>query len=146
MTEQQIRLIEESFEQITPHADRVTRLFYERVFELDPTILPMFTLDIKAQGRKLMLMLNAFVRCLRDPFPVLEELCVLGQRHAEYGVQPHHYETIGTALFWTFEQVLGIFFQTAVHDAWQLAYRILTSVMLIGHIPHSIQKQSLTPK
>ena len=53
----------------------------------------------------------------------------LGQRHADYGVQPYHYETVGAALLWTLEQGLGDCFTADVRSAWAAAYGLLSSVM-----------------
>ena len=58
--------------------------------------------------------------------PALE---VLGRRHAGYGVQDEHYETVGTALLWTFEQELGPAFTPDVREAWTQLYVIVATTM-----------------
>ena len=54
----------------------------------------------------------------------------LGRRHAGYGVTPADYDTVGSALLWTFEQGLGPDFDAATRAAWAEAYGILASVMI----------------
>jgi hemoglobin-like flavoprotein len=56
----------------------------------------------------------------------------LGRRHATYGVQPRHYETLGAALLWTLEQGLGAAFTQPVKAAWTEVYTVLSSVMKKG--------------
>jgi hemoglobin-like flavoprotein len=53
----------------------------------------------------------------------------LGQRHAGYGVQPHHYVTVGDALLWTLAQVFGPAFTSEVREAWTAAYVLLATIM-----------------
>jgi len=54
MTPEQIRLVQKSFEQLTPDVNVVAAMFYQRLFELDPSLRPLFKGDVKAQGAKLM--------------------------------------------------------------------------------------------
>ena len=58
--------------------------------------------------------------------PALE---ALGRRHAGYGVQDEHYETVGTALLWTVEQELGPAFTPDVREAWTQLYVIVATTM-----------------
>ena len=61
MTPEQIVLTQTSFAQVLPIADAAASLFYNRLFELDPSLRPMFKTDMAEQGRKLMTMLNVVV-------------------------------------------------------------------------------------
>jgi hemoglobin-like flavoprotein len=60
----------------------------------------------------------------------------LGRRHAGYGVEDHHYETVESALLWTLKQGLGAAFSKEVEEAWRTAYGLLATTM----------KQSVTEK
>ena len=53
----------------------------------------------------------------------------LGERHVAYGVEEHHYETVGEALLWTLERGLGDAFTDDVRDAWATAYTLLAMTM-----------------
>ena len=61
MTPQQIALIQTSFGAVLPIAGVAAELFYERLFQLDPTLRPLFRGDLKEQGRKLMSTLHLVV-------------------------------------------------------------------------------------
>ena len=47
----------------------------------------------------------------------------LGQRHAGYGVQAHHYATVGDALLGTLAELFGPAFNDEVRQAWTSAMR-----------------------
>ena len=53
MTPKQIESIQSSWEQVKPIADQAAKLFYGRLFELDPSVKPLFKGDIESQGKKL---------------------------------------------------------------------------------------------
>ena len=129
MTPYQIELIRRTFELVAPVADLAALLFYKRLFELDPSLQPLFRSDIKEQGTKLMQMLAASVRLLEKPetlVPVLEDL---GRRHVHYGVRDEHYDTVGEALLWMLGEMLGKDFSPAVRDAWTTLYEVVATTM-----------------
>ena len=128
----QIELVQKTFEVVAPIADDVAVLFYRRLFEIDPSLESMFTGDMAAQRRKLMVMLTAAVKGLPRLdrlIPVLEDL---GRRHTHYGVVDQHYETVGAALLWTLEKGLGAAFTPEVKEAWTTVYGVLATTMKAG--------------
>lgn len=131
MTPEQIRLVQQSFETVAQIAGPAARIFYDRLFTLDPSLRPMFShTDMGAQGQKLMLAIGQVVGALRAPERVLPALRAMGVRHAGYGVTDQHYAMVGTALLWTLEQGLGETFTPAMRDAWAAAYGIVSGAML----------------
>ena len=125
----QIRLVQDTFEQVKPIADLAADMFYARLFELDPALRPLFAADLTAQKAKLMAALTLVVGGLRQPETVLAALQHLGRRHSTYGVQPHHYDTVGAALLWTLERGLGDEFTPPVAEAWAAAYGLVADAM-----------------
>ena len=125
----QKELVQTSFEQVRPIADAAAALFYSRLFELDPTLRPLFKGPIEEQGRKLMEMLGLAIKGLDRPEALLPALAALGRRHAGYGVNEHDYETVGEALLWTLEQGLGPSFTPQVREAWAALYRFVADTM-----------------
>ena len=132
MKTEQIQLVQESFVSVRPIAKVAAELFYARLFELDPTLRPLFKGDMEVQGRMLMNMLGAAVGGLSNFVALQPILKDLGARHVNYGVQDQHYATVGSALIWTLEQGLGEQFTAAVRDAWLVAYTQMSGVMLQG--------------
>jgi hemoglobin-like flavoprotein len=129
MTPTQITLVQQSFDHVKPIADTAAHLFYNRLFELDPTLRPMFRGDMQEQGRKLMQMLSVAVAGLTRLDTLVPAVEALGRRHQGYGVQNEHYATVGVALLWTLGQGLGDAFTPDVEAAWATAYGVLSSVM-----------------
>jgi hemoglobin-like flavoprotein len=129
MNHEQVTLVQKSFAQVEPIAETAAELFYGRLFELDPTLRPLFRGDMKSQGAKLMAAIKLVVKGLEQPATILPAVRSLGQRHVAYGVQNSHYETVGAALLWTLGQGLGDAFTLEVEEAWAAAYTLLASVM-----------------
>jgi hemoglobin-like flavoprotein len=125
----QKELVQTTFAQVRPIANTAAALFYNRLFELDPTLRPLFQGDMKEQGRKLMDMITLAVKGLDRPETLLPALSALGRRHAVYGVSEHDYETVGEALLWTLEQGLGPSFTPDVRDAWEALYGFVAGAM-----------------
>jgi hemoglobin-like flavoprotein len=122
-------LVQSSFAQVRPIADAAAALFYRRLFELDPTLRPLFKGDMDEQGRKLMEMVGLAVKGLDRPEALLPALAALGRRHADYGVSESDYETVGAALLWTLEQGLGPSFTPDIREAWAAVYRFIADAM-----------------
>lgn len=123
------RLAQDSFAQVAPIADAAAAMFYGRLFELDPSVKPLFKSDMAVQGRLLMQTIGAAVAGLDDLTALTPIVQDLGVRHARYGVQPEHYDTVGEALLWTLGQGLGNGFTPEVQTAWTEVYALLAQVM-----------------
>jgi len=132
MDSQQIQLVQDTFALVRPAARDAARLFYARLFELDPSLKSMFKGDMASQGQMLMAMIGSAVAGLRDLPALVPTLHSLGARHVRYGVETHHYDTVGEALLWTLEQGLGPTFTPSVRDAWAAAYGLLAGTMQAG--------------
>ena len=129
MTPEQIRLVKLSFQKVIPISDTAAALFYGRLFELDPSIRPLFKGDIKEQGRKLMDMLGTLVNGLDKLQSIIGAVQKLGKSHVAYGVQSKHYDTVGIALLWTLEQGLGKDFTAETKQAWTETYKLVADAM-----------------
>ncbi len=129
MNQKQIELVQASFAEVVPIAETAAALFYQRLFELDPSLRPMFRGDLKEQGKKLMDMIATVVVNLKRLDRIVPGIQALGARHAGYGVSDEHYDTVGAALLWTLGQGLGEAFTDEVRDAWATAYGILATTM-----------------
>lgn len=129
MTANEIRLVQSSFQKILPVSETAADLFYRRLFELDPSLRALFKGDMKDQGHKLMQMIAAAVQGLDKPDTLIPVVQSLGKRHAGYGVEARHYDTVGAALLWTLEQGLGKDFTPEIKAAWTETYKLLAGTM-----------------
>ena len=104
-------------------------MFYGRLFELNPSLRPLFKIDIGEQGKKLMQMIGFCIGkldALDELVPIVKSL---GARHVGYGVVESDYATVGAALLWTLEQGLGAQFTAPLKKAWTDTYVALSEVM-----------------
>ena len=129
MTPRQKLLVQSTFKQITPIAGVAANLFYARLFELDPSLRRLFRGDLQEQGQKLMKMLSLAVKGLDRLDQLVPAVRALGQRNIDYGVRERHYDTVGAALLWTLEYVLGPGFNAEVKEAWSTVYKLLSEAM-----------------
>jgi hemoglobin-like flavoprotein len=130
MTSEQHALVRESWRRFEPRLRASGLRFYEQLFELDPTVAPLFRdTDLAQQERKLLLMFAEIVRVLDRPAELVPEVAALGQRHVGYGVKDGDYASIGAALLWLLEQVLREEFTPEIREAWREAYLLVSTVM-----------------
>ena len=129
MTPDAQRLVRASFAKIAPNAAAAAAMFYDRLFVLDPSLRPLFKGNMAEQGRKLMTMIGTAVANLHRLHAIVPTVQDLGRRHAGYGVEPSHYQTVGAALLWTLEQGLGGDFTPETRQAWVDCYTTLASTM-----------------
>lgn len=119
----------ESWQRVLPIKERAAELFYQRLFQLDPGLEPMFRGDMTEQGRKLMAMIGTVVARLDQLGELVPAVQQLGRRHAQYGVEDEHYDTVGTALLSTLRAGLGDDLSCEATEAWAVAYTTLAGVM-----------------
>ncbi|MEW5703724.1 MAG: globin family protein [Pseudomonadota bacterium] len=129
MSPEEVRLVQTTFHKVSPIAEDAAAMFYGRLFEIDPTLRPLFKGDMKEQGRKLMAMISLAVNGLGSPDKLGSAVRQLGTRHASYGVKAKDYDTVGQALLWTLEKGLGDAFTPQARQAWTAVYVLLASMM-----------------
>ena len=132
LTPREIELVQESFALVDPIADDAAGLFYQRLFEIDPSTKPLFQGDMAEQGRKLMSVLKTAIAGLDRIEQLVPALKVMGQRHHDYGVEFRHYESVAKALLWTLKEALKDAFTPEMEQAWAKAYGTLAEVMMRG--------------
>lgn len=132
MTEQEIKTIRHSLEIMGKRSQALARMFYNRLFRLDPSLRSMFRTDIDVQAEKLMAVLAVLIGSLERFDTLRPTLRYMGSRHAEYGVRPEHYQTVGQALLGTLEEVAGTRFDAAMRVAWTKVLTLVSNEMLEG--------------
>lgn len=116
-------------------AIHVADLFYDRLFELDPSLEELFPEESSVQRPSFLSAMATAVNALDDGEglgPVLQDL---GRRNQSQGIEADHYVTLGKALLWTFEQTLAEDFTPPVKDAWAVLCASLSGAMLQGAEP-----------
>lgn len=129
MNKSEISLVQESWKKVLPIREVAAELFYNRLFELDPSLRSLFRGDMKEQGRKLMTMIGTAVAGLNRPDVLFPAVQHLGRRHVGYGVRDDHYNTVAAALLDTLAKGLGDAFTPEVKGAWTTVYGVLATTM-----------------
>ena len=124
------QIVQSTWAQLAPNATTVAALFYTRLFQIDPSLRPMFAhADMAEQGKKLTQMLTVAVTSLDRFEQIIPAVEALGRRHAGYGVRDEHYDTVGQALLDTLALGLGRAFTNEARVAWTNVYVTLAGVM-----------------
>lgn len=130
MTPIQKALVQATWKQVLPIADTAAKIFYDHLFLIDPTTRPLFRqTDMTQQRKKLLHVLGMAVAGLDNLDKLVGTVEDLGRRHAGYGVEDKHYDSVGAALLWTLEQGLGNAWNADVAAAWTEVYGILSGIM-----------------
>ena len=66
MDGRQIELVRTTWAKLVPIADQAAGMFYDRLFEIDPSVRSLFTGDMKNQGKLLVGMIDTAVKALDD--------------------------------------------------------------------------------
>lgn len=118
LKENVVQVVRESFAKLAPNNNRFTRVFYDRLFEIDPSLRLLFLRGIKDQREKFYKMLDYIVRKLDDPKNLESELRNLGMRHRHYGIKREHYATFFGSFIYTLSAALGKDFTLEVRRCW----------------------------
>lgn len=132
LSPRQVTLIRQTIVRVLPRTTEFANLFYDRLFDVAPSVRPLFLGDTAAQGKKLLDTLDVFTSDLTNVDVLRPAMKRLGARHESYGTRPEHYGVVESVLLWTFERMLGEAFTPEVREAWQAAYTLLATEMQRG--------------
>src|ERR1700754_2536239 len=130
MTPDQVTLVQQSFAKVAPISETAAVLFYDRLFEVAPSVKAMFPTDMTEQRKKLVAVLATVVSGLGNLESILPAASALATRHVSYGAKPEHYPVVGAALLWTLEKGLGDAWTPELAAAWIAAYGTLSGYMI----------------
>lgn len=129
ITPRQIQLIQHSFTKVEPIAEQAASIFYNKLFEYEPSVRPLFKKGMDAQGRMLMMTLKVAVKSLNDLEALVPVLQQLARKHVSYGVRPEHYTPVGNALLHTLKTGLGPDWNPELRQAWVDVFRLMAQTM-----------------
>ena len=136
ITSEQKDLIRVSFEALLPQGEALAAAFYTRLFEIDPSLRPLFKISLVDQQHKLIDMLAVTVHGLDSPNQLDSALHLLGERHVHYGVVAEQYAKVEEALLYALEQFIGEGFTPTMRAAWESIYQLMSERMLGSKAAH----------
>ncbi len=133
MTPEQIKSIQRSFQLIEGKEEIVTLMFYNRLFQQNPELRPLFPGEITGQAKKLADALKV-VHSSVEQFELLrEKLRGLGAKHkSQYGVFEEHYPVFCEALIKTLQETAGTRFDENMKQAWKTLLSQVSAEMQKG--------------
>lgn len=144
LTDDQKKLIVNSWRLVVPIASTAADLFYRRLFELRPDYRNLFPAQMDRQKTKLVTMLQFIVKSMdwfgdqwQEEVSPDEDLCLIvlamGRRHHQlYKIPDESYGAVGEALLWTLDHGLGEAFTDDVRAAWTKLYGVVSTTMKMG--------------
>lgn len=124
--------INDSFARVAPRAEKLVARFYERLFELVPTLRPLFPTDLTQQRMKLAAALQLVVYGLRRPERLVPMLEDLGRKHAPFNIETSHFDAFGRALLDALAEQEGADWTPETERAWARAYAHIAGMMRRG--------------
>ena len=113
--------------------------FYSRLFEVVPSVRPLFKNNMVVQGRKLVRMVGMAISLLTDADKLVPTLQSLAKRHVSYGARVDYYGPVGEVLLYALERCCGPAVWTPqVSTAWLTVYSAMMAVM----IPAALEEEA----
>lgn len=128
-----INVVRSSFDLVRPIANVVADRLYEKLFQDHPEAKVFFAnLDMQKQKNNLIVSLSTVVNHLDRPDQLTRYLLSLGENHARYGVEDHHYHWVGLSLMKALKECLNESWTPEVEHQWTEVYGIIAEAMKAG--------------
>lgn len=128
-----VELLRSSFELVLEREPKVTKRFYEILFDKYPQAKPLFSRNTpEKQQQMLAEALVAVVDHLEDAAWLQDTLHGMGAKHIEYGVTDEMYDWVGASLLATLAEVAGDAWTDELAQAWTAAYGAISGMMIEG--------------
>ncbi len=129
MTDEDTRLVHESWSKTEFVQEMVAELFYTRLFELDPALREIFAVDARERQQKFASFMGATVRALDRTEVLLPVVRSLGVRNPAFATNEPFHANVALALLWTLEKSLRGEFTPQVKSAWIATYGVLSQTL-----------------
>lgn len=129
----ELETLETSFDLIASRGEELVDVFYRRLFEVAPSVKPLFAhTDMAKQKAMLLATLVLLRKSLRDLDAIAPKLRQLGARHVAYGARPEHYPVVAEVLLASMAELAGDAWTDEIAAAWAGALGLVATAMLEG--------------
>lgn len=129
MNDQDVALIQGSWNRLVGQEERMIDRFYRLLFDLHPEFEPMFTQGVEVQRLKFISMLNLIVNGL-DHMDALEEpLLELGRKHQHLNISLRDYELVNKIFIQAINDVSDKPLSDQERNAWMKGLTLISSIM-----------------
>lgn len=128
-------LVQATYPKLIDNIDTATVIFFDHLFQIDPSLKALFIGEMSVQGRKMIQTLLVIVNTLNDPDSVGTVIQETSLRHVTYGVKAEYYQPVGRALIATIRESLGAECTPEVEAAWAAAVELVSSIAIAAAYP-----------
>lgn len=128
-----IDIIKSTVPVLEQHGEKITKKFYELMFNNHPELLNIFNHANQEQGRQQKALANAvynaakYIDRLEEIIPVVIQI---GHKHRSLGIKPEHYPIVGKHLLLAIKAVLGEAATDEIMNAWEKAYGVIADAFI----------------
>lgn len=123
-------LVKNCIEELEQDRDKLSRLFYRKLFQLDIHLKKVFPGNVVFLNRKFFNML-ATLKNVKHLESISDAIAKMGERHMiQYGVQVEHFDILKQALMSALAEHLGARFTTNLQAAWNEVLADVTAIMI----------------
>jgi hemoglobin-like flavoprotein len=126
--------------------DRLTRRFYELLFERYPEVRHLFATDLREQAAMLRTALQTTLEHLGDPGWLQSALGALGAQHASWGVTPAMYDAFEECMLAAMDELSGESWTSALAAEWSATFHEVRDLMLAGADPEPSAEDGAEPR
>lgn len=122
-------LVRLSIQVLGAEVSELSQIFYRHLFNEHPELRAIMPPDAIALNKKFFNMMAAF-KNVKHLEKIETSIQQLGTRHLlNYGVQPHHFNAMRSALFAALEELLAEKFDEKLRTAWAVVFDEVASIM-----------------
>jgi hemoglobin-like flavoprotein len=122
MTDEQIILIQQSWDELKPEARQIGRSMYDKLFIALPHVRQMFKEDVNEQACKLAAVVTFVVSKLHRFSDIFPDLRSIGEKHKGYHIPEAWYDVVGNCLVDSIKEGTGSGWNQQKEDAWLALY------------------------
>lgn len=123
------KLVRATFWMVESKADHAARIFYDKLFEMDPGLKSLFKGDMKSEGKRMVEMLSTLVKGLNTLDVLAPLLRSMGRRYVNSGVRSEHYDMAIAALLYSLKEELQENWNEEVEAAWLEVYHAVSEII-----------------
>ncbi|MDZ4818130.1 MAG: NO-inducible flavohemoprotein [Planctomycetota bacterium] len=133
LSEKSLQIVKATAAAVAPHAETITRRFYQLMFAGNPEVQAYFNPAHQYTGgqqRALAAAICAYAANIDNLAALGSAVELIAQKHCSLGILPEHYPIVGTHLLVAIKDVLGDAATDEVIAAWAEAYGLLADIFI----------------
>ncbi|MEI5905522.1 NO-inducible flavohemoprotein [Bacillus spongiae] len=133
LSQDTIAIIKSTVPVLETHGTKITKRFYQIMFDSHPELLDIFNHANQKQGRQQTALANAVYAAaanidqLEKILPVVKQI---GHKHRGLGIKPEQYPIVGSCLLQAIKEVLGDAATDEIINAWGEAYGVIADAFI----------------